>query len=213
MRSDRSPELSHYIESMCLPEPDYLLAVRRQTHLRVLYPQMLSGVWQGRLLAWLSRWLRPQQILEIGTFTGYSALCLAEGLAATGRLTTIERNPELVWLIENHLGLSPYASQIDLLTGDAADLLPTLAGPFDLVFLDADKARYPHYLDLIMPRLATGGLLVADNVLWDGRIADPTLQSREVVGLRTFNAQVRATAHLEPLLLPVRDGLLLARKV
>ncbi|MEO0735070.1 MAG: O-methyltransferase, partial [Bacteroidota bacterium] len=158
-----------YAEAHSGPIPDYLLEVERQTFLKTMAPQMLSGRLQGRLLAMLSKLQQPVRILELGTFTGYSALCLAEGLAEDGILHTIEGNPEAAFWAEQNFVDSPFAERIKLHVGQAADVLPTLPEAFDLIFLDGDKRGYPDYFHQLIDRLTLGGLLLADNILWDGK--------------------------------------------
>lgn len=193
-------------------EPATLRALERETHLKTLAPQMLSGALQGRLLALLSRLLRPQTILEVGTFTGYGAHCLAEGLVADGVLHTLEGNPEVAYLIRKHLAAAGLEDRVQLHLGDAKALIPTLPGTFDLVFLDANKREYATYFDLVADRINPGGLLLADNVLWSGKVVagetDPDTQI-----LDAFNKQVLADARFTNLILPLRDGLLIAQKL
>jgi len=211
MRTDYLRRLHDYCEAHSSAPPDYLGALERETHLKTLAPQMMSGALQGRLLALLSGLLQPRRVLEIGTFTGYGALCLAEGLAAGGELHTIEANPELAYLIRKHVSASPFAGAIHLHIGQAQEVIPQLAGDFDLVFMDAGKQDYPEYYDLVIDRLRPGGLLLADNVLWSGKVLDPGKDVDAQV-LDGFNKQLRADARLEVVLLPLRDGLLTARR-
>ena len=201
-----------YAESVSGPIPDYLLEVERQTYLKTMAPQMLSGRLQGRLLSMLSLLLRPRRILEIGTFTGYSALCLAEGLAEPGELHTIEGNPETAFLARQNFTASPFARQIQLHEGQAAAILPTLPDDlWDLVFLDGDKRTYPNYLNTLADRIAPGGLLLADNVLWDGKVGT-NKQDKEVNALHRYNTLLAKRTDFEVVLLPLRDGLSVARK-
>jgi predicted O-methyltransferase YrrM len=211
MRTDYLRQLHEYCEAHSSAPPDYLLALERETHLKTLAPQMMSGPLQGRLLALLSGLLRPQRILEIGTFTGYGALCLAEGLAPGGELHTIEANAELAYLIRKYVSASPFAEAIRLHIGQAQEIIPQLPGDFDLVFMDAGKQDYPAYYDLVVDRIRPGGLLLADNVLWSGKVLDPGKDVDAQV-LDGFNKRLRADARLEVALLPLRDGLLIARR-
>ncbi len=172
---------------------------------------MLSGPLQGRFLALISKLMRPQRVLEIGTFTGYSALCLAEGLAEGGELHTIEANPELAWLIRKYVDKSPFARQIQLHIGRAQSVIPTLTGNFDFVFMDAGKLDYSLYYDLVIDRMSAGALLIADNVLWSGKVIDNE-KDVDTRSLDAFNKRVQADERVETLLLPLRDGLMLARK-
>ncbi len=204
--------LTEYIESHSTPEPDYLKVVYRQTHQLTVNPRMLSGFVEGRFLSFLSKMLCPKRILEIGTFTGYSTLCLAEGLVSNGRLDTIEVNDELESLIRRHFALSPFEQQITLHIGDAKELLPTLQGPYDLIFMDADKREYDTYYDLCLPLLSPNGCLLVDNTLWDGHVVDAAYdKDKQTLALRKFNDRVRADVRVESLLLPLRDGLTLLR--
>ncbi|MDX2286995.1 MAG: class I SAM-dependent methyltransferase [Bacteroidia bacterium] len=207
------PLVRAYIESHSAAEPPLLSWLRRETHLKTLYPQMLSGPYQGRVLAMLSRLLRPRRVLEIGAFTGYSAICLAEGLAPGGAIDSLERNPELDFLLGAALARAGLAETVQVRYGDARSLLPALEGPYDLIFLDADKAEYPEYYELGLPKLRAGGLLIADNVLWDGKVLDDRVQDKETEGLRRFTDRLCADPRMMPLLLPVRDGLMLALRL
>jgi predicted O-methyltransferase YrrM len=203
--------LNDYCEAHSTPPGDLLYQLERETHLKTLAPQMLSGPLQGQFLRMLSRMLRPQRILEVGTFTGYSALCLAEGLPPSGRLHTIEVNPELEYLIRKYVRLAGREQQIVLHLGDAAGVIPALEGPFDLAFLDAGKQDYRRHYELALPRLRSGGLLLADNVLWSGKVLEPPADA-DAESIRAFNTFVAEDERVEQVLLPVRDGLLLAQK-
>jgi len=202
-----------YAEALSGPLPAYLQAVERQTYLKTMAPQMLSGRLQGRVLALLSQLLRPRRILELGTFTGYSALCLAEGLADDGELHTIEGNAEVAHWAQQHFAASPFAERIRLHQGQAKDLLPTLPDAFDLIFLDGDKRGYPTYFHQLIGRLRPGGLLLADNVLWDGRVKLTAEVDPDVQALRAYNELVLADERVEVVVLPLRDGLSVARRV
>lgn len=200
-----------YIEQHSSPESDVLKQITRSTHLEVINPRMLSGHVQGRLLSMFSQMIRPQQILELGTFTGYSALCLAEGLTENGKLITIEHNDEMESAIRRNLALSPLGDKIELVIGDAKEELKRLGErreAFDLVFIDADKKEYCDYLDLVLPLMRSGGWILADNTLWDGHIIDPAYdKDKQTVALREFNDKVAQDSHLEKVILPLRDGL------
>jgi predicted O-methyltransferase YrrM len=199
-----------YAHSSPLNEVLYLL--ERETHLRTLSPQMLSGPYQGQVLRFISLMLRPKRVLEIGTFTGYSALCLAEGLAEGGLLHTIEANDELGWIIRKYIGLAGMSDRIVLHFGDAAQLVPTIDEVFDLVFLDAGKLDYPVHYELALSKTRPGGIILADNVLWDGKVATGNERDETARLLRVFNQQIREDARVECLLLPLRDGLMVVRK-
>ena len=208
--------LEEYIEHHSTPENEALANITRNTHVHVLNPHMLSGHVQGRVLSMLSHMIRPQRILELGTFTAYSALCLAEGLDENGRLITIEHNDELEDTIRRHLSLSPLGDKIDLLIGDAKEILqsPVSNLPFDLVFIDADKREYCTYFDLVYPLVRPGGFILADNTLWDGHIVDPAYdRDAQTLGLRAFNDKIAADERVEQVILPLRDGLTLIRKM
>jgi caffeoyl-CoA O-methyltransferase len=205
--------LAQYVEAHTEPEPPLLRQLSRATHQRVLRPRMLSGHVQGRLLALLSQLVRPRLALEIGTYTGYSALCLAEGLTDDGRLITIDPNDELEPLARQHWAQSPVGHKIDFRAGRAVDILPTLAGPFDLVFIDADKANNSLYVDLVIDKVRPGGLLLIDNVLWSGKVTEPLKPTdKDTPLVLAFNARIQADPRLENVLLPIRDGLMLTRK-
>ena len=227
--------LAEYIEQHSSPEGAVLEQITRNTHLEVINPRMLSGHVQGRVLSMLSKMIRPKHILELGTFTGYSALCLAEGLAEDGRLITIEHNDEMEDAIRRNLSLSPLGEKIELVIGDAKEWLGKLKGErgklkgergklkgergevkgeelFDLVFIDADKKEYCDYLDLVLPLMNAGGWILADNTLWDGHIVDPAYdKDKQTVALRAFNEKVAKDERLEKVILPLRDGLTVIR--
>jgi predicted O-methyltransferase YrrM len=218
--------LSEYIEQHSSPESSILQQITRSTHLEVINPRMLSGHVQGRVLSMLSQMIQPRRILELGTFTGYSALCLAEGLREDGKLITIEHNDEMEDSIRRNLALSPLGEKIELRIGEAKEILKQLGNEianqleedsekqekFDLVFIDADKKEYCDYLDLVLPLMQEGGWILADNTLWDGHIVDPAYdKDKQTIGLRDFNDKVMANEHLEKVILPLRDGLTIIR--
>ena len=206
--------ISEYIEQHSSPESKVLQQITRSTHLEVINPRMLSGHVQGRVLSLLSQMIQPQNILELGTFTGYSALCLAEGLAEGGRLITIEHNDEMEDSIRRNLALSPLGDKIELVIGDAKEWLAQQekGAGFDLVFIDADKKEYSDYLDLVLPLMRDGGWILADNTLWDGHIVEEAYdKDRQTVALRAFNDKVASDERLEKVILPLRDGLTIIR--
>ncbi len=207
--------LNDYIEAHSSKENDALAFITRDTNVHILNPHMLSGQVQGRLLSLLSKMIRPNHILELGTFTGYSALCLAEGLSHSGTLLTIEHNDELEDTIRRNLSLSLLGEKITLRIGDAKEILPTLQGTlFDLVFMDADKREYCTYLDLVCPLVPVGGWLIADNTLWDGHIIDPAYdKDKQTLGLRAFNDRLAQDPRFEQVILPLRDGLTIIHKI
>lgn len=204
--------LEEYVEQHTQPESDLLNSINRETHLHVLKPRMLSGHLQGRVLAMLSKMISPSRILEIGTYTGYSALCLAEGLQDNGKIYTLDKNNELEKRVRDYFKRSNYASQIVYLIGDANDVLPTLEQTWDMVFIDADKKNYLNYYRQVISNVKSGGVLIADNVLWSGKIADPTKQDEDTLALREFNRVVHEDPEVENVLFPVRDGLMIIRK-
>lgn len=202
-----------YIEQHSSPESDVLKRITRSTHLEVINPRMLSGHVQGRVLSMISQMIHPQRILELGTFTGYSALCLAEGLTDDGKLITIEHNDEMEPSIRRNLGLTPLGEKIELVIGDAIEVLRRLDEKFDLIFIDADKKQYCDYLDLVIPLLRPGGWILADNTLWDGHIIDPAYdKDKQTIALRAFNDKVMQDERLDKVILPLRDGLTIIRK-
>ncbi len=205
-------QLEQYCQSHTSPLSPLLHELERETHLKTLAPQMLSGPLQGQLLRFLSLLLQPAAILEIGTFTGYSALCLAEGLQAGGVLHTIEANPELEYLIRKYVARAGMEECIQLHIGRAEDIIPSLEGNFDLVFIDAGKQEYGLFYDLLIDRVRPGGLILADNVLWSGKVLDPG-NDADAQALHAFNERVQADGRVENLMLPVRDGLLVMRRV
>ena len=212
--------LSEYIEQHSSPESDVLQQITRSTHLEVINPRMSSGHVQGRVLSMISQMIQPQRILELGTFTGYSALCLAEGITKDGQLLTIEHNDEMEDSIRRNLALSPIGDKVQLLIGDAKEELRLLGEEvirqqgmaFDLAFIDADKKEYCDYLDLVLPLMRPGGWILADNTLWDGHIIDPAYdKDKQTVSLRAFNDKVAQDPQLEKVILPLRDGLTIIR--
>ncbi len=210
--------LSEYIEQHSSPESPVLKQITRNTHLEVINPRMLSGHVQGRVLSMISQMIQPKRILELGTFTGYSALCLAEGLTEDGKLITIEHNDEMEDSIRRNLALSPLGEKIELMIGDAKETLRRLGDKakgtevFDLVFIDADKKEYCDYLDLVLPLMRKGGWILADNTLWDGHIIESAYdKDKQTVALRAFNDKVMQDERLEKVILPLRDGLTIIR--
>ena len=208
--------LTEYIEQHSSSESEALHLITHRTHLRVINPRMLSGHVQGRVLSMISQMIQPKRILELGTFIGYSALCLAEGLNEDGWLITLEHNDEMEDFIRENLALSPLGEKIDLIITDAKEYLSTFntfdTTKFDLVFIDADKKEYCDYLDLVLPLMQPGGWILADNTLWDGHIIDPAYdKDRQTIALRAFNDKVAQDPRLEKVILPLRDGLTIIR--
>lgn len=209
--SDNS--LDQYILNHISPEPEHLRRLYRRTHLRHLYPRMCSGHLQGRLLSMLASMIKPRRVLELGAYTGYSALCLAEGLADDGRLHTIEVDDEMEDELLELFASAPGGDRITLHIGDAEQLIPTIDEVWDLVYIDANKRRYVEYLDLVIPRLRPGGFIIADNTLWDGKVTDTVANhDAQTVALDRFNSYVASLTDLETVILPLRDGLTLIKK-
>lgn len=208
-----NPQIEEYCVQHTTPELPHLRQLNRDTHAMVLQPRMLSGHLQGRFLSMISSMIQPQYILEIGTYTGYSALCLAEGLQTNGTLITIDINEELEVFTRKHLQNSPLAQQIDYRIGDAAEIIPTLPNNIDLVFIDADKVNYQRYYNLVIDKVKIGGYILTDNVLWDGKIVDEKAKDKKTTALRNFNDNCQNDPKTENILLPIRDGLMLARKI
>ncbi|CAM4223498.1 O-methyltransferase [Gillisia hiemivivida] len=205
--------IDDYTVSHTQAEPDILAQLTRETYQKILQPRMLSGHYQGRLLSILSKIINPSTILELGTYTGYSAICLAEGLKENGEIHTLDVNEELQSIQNKYFELSGYRDKIHQHLGEALEILPNLDMKFDLVFMDADKPNYPAYFDLIIDKLNPGGILLTDNVLWSGKVVE-TLKKDDVStkALLEYNKMVATDARLETVLLPIRDGLSLSRK-
>jgi len=207
-------EIDQYVDAHTRRGPGYLDELSRETWLKVVMPRMLSGHLQGRVLSMIAHMIRPSSILEIGTYTGYSALCLAEGLREGGKLVTIDINDELSAIQEKYISASPFASAIERLFGPALELIPALSGSFDLVFVDADKENYLAYYELLLTRLNPGSFILFDNVLWSGKVvSEPRESDEETRVLRALNERVTNDPRVENVLLPVRDGLMLVRVV
>jgi caffeoyl-CoA O-methyltransferase len=209
-----SPALQAYVEQHTSPEPELLRQLNRETHAKVMMPRMLSGHLQGRVLALFSQMIRPRQILEIGTYTGYSALCLAEGLQEGGTLHTIDLNEELEELVRGYFEQAGFSSRIRYYLGNALELVPTIRETFDLVFIDADKANYARYYDLVIDQVRPGGFILADNVLWGGKVVEEPGQkiSKDTRAILDFNRKVQEDERVENVLFPIRDGLLVMRR-
>ena len=204
--------LAQYIESSSTVEDDLLNSINRQTHLKVLNPRMLSGPVLGKFLEFISFMSRPENILEIGTYTGYSAICLARGLNEKGRLVTIERNDELKDMILTNFERSGLQNRIDLRIGNALEIIPLLDAEFDLIFIDADKTEYLEYYTLAIDKLRKGGFILVDNVLWDGKVISDNSEP-ETLSIRAFNEFVKKDGRVENIILSLRDGINLIRKI
>lgn len=207
------PRLDAYVCAHTENEPELLHALNRDTHLHVMKPRMLSGHFQGRLLSMLSHMIQPKEILEIGTFTGYSALCMAEGLRQDGRLLTIDNNEELEDRIRDYFGRSAYGDRMEFRLGNAMDIVPALDRQFDLVFVDADKSNYINYYHLVFDKVRPGGYILFDNVLWSGKVLEPVkANDTDTQVLLELNRLIHEDERVQEVLLPIRDGLLIARR-
>lgn len=208
-----SKSLSDYCENNTSPESEVLAKLNRDTYLKVVSPRMLSGHLQGRFLSFISKLQQPKLIIEIGTYTGYSALCLAEGLCSEGKLISIDVNEETSAFAKSFIQKTEYANKIDLVLADAKEYIPMIQESIDLVFIDADKKNYLNYYHLVIDKLNSGGLIIADNVLWSGKITMPEEEmDRETLALHQFNQFVQQDERVENILLPIRDGLMVVRK-
>ena len=206
--------LDHYILNHISPEEDFLYELDRETHLKVLRSRMLSGHLQGQILSMISCMIQPKCILEIGTFTGYSALCLAKGLAEGGQLHTIEIDDELESIAQKYFVKSGLADRIFQHIGDAREIIPSISQKFDLVFIDADKREYSEYYNLVFDHVRIGGFILADNILWDGKVVDPHAASEEQTrGILEFNDLIQNDSRVRNVILPVRDGIMVAQKI
>ena len=207
-------KLDDYVCNHTNKESELLYDLNRQTHLTVLNSRMLSGQFQGRFLSMLSRMIKPQNVLEIGTYTGYSALCFWEGLAQNGQITTIDINEELEEIVREFINKAGAQNQIKYLLGDAMKLIPEMDEMFDLIFIDADKENYCHYYDLVFDKVKIGGYILADNVLWSGKVVENhELVDNDTKTLMSYNRKIHEDPRVENILLPIRDGLMLARKI
>jgi caffeoyl-CoA O-methyltransferase len=208
-----SQDINDYCENHTSNESEVLRQISRDTYAHLLKPRMLSGHLQGRFLSIISNILRPKYILEIGTYVGYSAICMAEGLAEGGKLITIEADEELETRIKQNLLLAGMQELVEVQIGKALEVIPTLSEQFDLAFIDADKMNYINYYDLIIDKLNIGGIIITDNVLWDGKVMDKTKNDATTKLLREFNAYVHNDTRTQNVLLPIRDGLFVSRKI
>lgn len=206
-------ELDNYVCAHTSEESELLKKINRETHLEVLQPRMLSGHFQGRVLSMFSNMIQPERILEIGTYTGYSALCLAEGLKQSGKLITIDVNEELETRVRNYFQNSEFKEQIEYRIGDAMKIIPELSQQFDIVFIDADKMNYINYYNLVFSKVKIGGYIIADNVLWSGKVADESKKDKDTELLRAYNLLNQNDSRVENVLFPIRDGLMIARKI
>lgn len=207
-----SEELDQYVSDHSQAEPKLLAQLNKETHQKILQPRMLSGHFQGRVLSMLSKIIRPKHILEIGTYTGYAALCLAEGMQENGTLDTIDINEELITIQNKYFEASPWKDQISSHLGDALEIIPKLNKKFDLVFIDADKENYINYFHLIVPMMNKGGIILSDNVLWSGKVLEPISEKDTSTKILVeYNKLINEDARVETVLLPIRDGLTVTR--
>ncbi|MEJ6583651.1 MAG: class I SAM-dependent methyltransferase [Crocinitomicaceae bacterium] len=208
-----SEKIDDYVCAHSEKEPDLLHQLNRETHIKVLRPRMLSGHFQGRVLSMLSHMIQPKNVLEIGTYTGYSALCFAEGLAEGGKILTLDKNEELEDLVNEYIQKSEYKNAIDCRIGDAMEIIPTLQEEYDLVFIDADKSNYINYYNLVFDKVAKGGYIIIDNVLWSGKVVEEVesgdVDTRVLIDL---NKLIHEDDRVQEVLFPIRDGLMIARK-
>jgi len=208
-----SPDIESYAEQHSKPATTVLQKLYRETNLKVLHPRMLSGQLQGKLLQFISQMIKPKSILEIGTFTGYSAICLSEGLIENGIIHTIDINYELEDIAKKYFEEASTTNKTKLYMGNALDIIPTIEETFDLVFIDADKENYCNYYNLIFDKVRKGGFILADNVLWSGKVLEvPHHNDKDTLGIIAFNNMVMQDERVDNLLLPFRDGLMLIRK-
>tara|TARA_R110002124_G_scaffold57121_1_gene160388 strand:- start:1084 stop:1725 length:642 start_codon:yes stop_codon:yes gene_type:complete len=209
-----SKEIEDYCERNSDSENELLAGLNRNTHAKVLNPRMLSGHLQGRLLATFSKMIKPNRILEIGTYTGYSAICLAEGLSKDGHLITIDKNEELETMARAYFQKSEYASQIEYIIGNAMKVIDTVGDNFDIIFIDADKSNYLNYYEKTLPLLKVGGYIIADNVLWSGKVVSDLMKiDKDTQAILDFNRTVTSDQRVSNLLLPIRDGLMIVQKL
>ena len=206
-------DIQRYVEEHTLAENPLLQKLNRDTHANVMMPRMLSGHVQGRVLSMLSHMIRPVNILEIGTYTGYSAICMAEGLAPEGKLYTIDINEELEDMVRHYFKEAGIDSKVEYIIGNALEVIPGLDVSFDLVFIDADKINYSNYFDLVIDKVRQGGFIIADNVLWSGKVVKQGKIDKDTQALLDFNANVHTDERVENVLFPVRDGLMILRKL
>lgn len=204
--------LQEYAEQYTTPENTVLARINRDTHAKILRPRMLSGHLQGRLLSMISHMIRPRYILEIGTYTAYSTICLAEGLRAGGKIITIDINEELEERVINNITMAGLRDVVDYRIGDAGTIIPSLDVMFDLVFIDADKENYTRYLEMVTDKVNLNGFILADNVLWSGKVLD-VKPDKDTRAIQEFNRKVKEDPRMEHILLPLRDGIMLIRKV
>lgn len=204
--------IQEYVEEMTTPETDILYNLKRETYLKVLSPQMISGHYQGRLLTMITQMIRPKRVLEVGTFTGYTAICFGMGLPEDGQVHTIEINEERENIIRKHLEKAELEEKVILYIGDAKEIIPTIDEMFDLVFIDASKMEYDTYFDLIFEKVREGGFILTDNVLWYGKVLEEK-KDKKTAAIHAFNSRIQEDERVENILLPMMDGIMIARKI
>ncbi|NVK84667.1 MAG: class I SAM-dependent methyltransferase [Cytophagia bacterium] len=206
-------DIQKYVEEHSGRESELLAQLNRETHQKVLMPRMLSGHLQGRVLSMISHMMKPSRILEIGTYTGYSAICLAEGLTEGGQLVTLDKNEEIEEMVRDYFEKAGLTDKIDYRLGNAMDIIPDLEGPFDLVFIDADKKNYLNYFNLVLEKVRIGGFIIADNVLWSGKVVQTDKKiDTDTQAILDFNRSMEDDDRVENVLLPIRDGLMVVRR-
>lgn len=205
-------EIDEFSEKHTTPESELLYELNRQTNIQIMIPRMLSGHLQGRVLSMFSKMIKPKNILEIGTYTGYSALCLAEGLKKDGKLITIDKNEEIEEFTQSYINKSKFKHNIDFIIGNALNIIPNIKLNFDLVFIDADKKNYTNYFDLIIDKVNKGGYIIADNVLWSGKVVKP-VEDTDTQAMIDYCKKINTDKRVENVLMPIRDGLMIARKL
>ena len=206
-------EIQDYCENLSSPESEVLKELNRETHLKILTPRMLSGHLQGNILSLISKMIRPKNVLEIGTYTGYSAICLAQGLQDGGKVYTIDVNEELEDFCLSYFKKANVSDKIVQIIGNATEEIPNINKEFDLVFIDADKQNYPLYFDQVIEKISIGGFILADNVLWSGKVTAEVIKDKQTKAIDNFNRQVLQSQRVENVILPVRDGINLIRKI
>jgi len=208
------PNIEKYVLDHTSPEEPLLAELNRKTHVRTVHPQMLAGHLQGKILEFISQMIRPQNVLEIGTFTGYSSICLAKGLQPGGKLITMEKDEEILPFAREYIQKSDVGDRIQLVAGNAKEFIPGPMNYYDLVYLDAEKDEYLDYYELVMPKVKTGGFILADNVLWGGKVLELNNKTDHFTsGIVAFNRKIKEDDRVEQLILPVRDGIMLIRKL
>ena len=205
-------EIEQYITQHSSAETKNLADLNRETFVKVMMPQMLSGQVQGKFLEFISRMINPEYILEIGTYTGYSAICLAKGLKSAGKLITLDINEELTPMVKKYITLEKLEDKIEVLTGNALQIIPTLTQQFDLVFIDADKNNYTNYFDLVIQKVRPGGWILADNVLWSGKIISQN-KDKDTLAIDSYNKKIQQDPRVENVIISIRDGISIARKI